>query len=78
MIFQVAFIAAHLMTCDLLIKNDRVVDGSGTPAFNAEVGGCNGKIAEIGKLRGSAKRNLDAQGQVVAPGFIDSYTHFDA
>ena len=63
---------------DLLIKNGRVIDGTGSPAFNADVGIRNGKIAEIGKLRGSAKRTIDAKGQVVAPGFIDSHTHFDA
>ena len=66
------------MTYDILIKNGRVVDGSGSPGFNADVGIRNGKIAEIGKLRGSAKRTIDAKGQVVAPGFIDSHTHFDA
>ena len=66
------------MSYDLLIKNGRVVDGTGAPAFMADVGIRNGKIAEIGKLRGNAKRTIDAQGMVVAPGFIDSHCHFDA
>jgi N-acyl-D-aspartate/D-glutamate deacylase len=66
------------MTYDLLIKNGRVVDGSGTPAFHADVGIRNGKIADIGKLRGTAKRTIDAKGAVVAPGFIDSHCHYDA
>ena len=66
------------MTYDILIKNGRVVDGTGSPAYNADVGIRNGKIAEIGKLRGDAKRTIDAKGHVVAPGFIDSHSHFDA
>jgi len=66
------------MTYDLLIKNGRVVDGSGAPAFHADVGIRNGKIVDMGKLRGTAKRTIDAQGAVVAPGFIDSHCHYDA
>jgi len=66
------------MTYDLLIRNGRVVDGSGAPAFHADVGIRNGRIADIGKLRGTAKRTIDARGAVVAPGFIDSHCHYDA
>src|SRR4051812_7441770 len=66
------------MPYDLLIKNGRVVDGSGSPAFKADIGIRNGKIVEIGKLGGDAKRTIDANNLVVAPGFIDSHTHFDA
>src|SRR5689334_7743711 len=66
------------MAYDLLIKNGRVVDGSGMPAFRGDVGVRNGKITEIGKLRDSASRAIDADGLVVAPGFIDTHCHFDA
>ena len=66
------------MTYDLLIKNGRVIDGSGAPAFHADVGIRNGKIADVGKLRGAATRTIDAEGRVVSPGFIDSHCHFDA
>ncbi len=70
------------MTYDILIKNGRVIDGSGSPAFHADIGIRNGKIAAIGKLsgqlKGDAKRTIDAKGQVVSPGFIDTHTHYDA
>src|SRR6202007_960060 len=66
------------MAYDLLIKNGRIVDGSGMPAFRGDIGIKNGKIAEIGKLSGPAKRTIDAAGQVVAPGFVDNHCHYDA
>ncbi|MGZ8434098.1 MAG: N-acyl-D-amino-acid deacylase family protein [Candidatus Binatia bacterium] len=65
------------MDYDLLIRNGRVVDGSGLPSYVADVGIKDGKIAEIGRLRGTAARTIDADGFVVAPGFIDHHTHMD-
>src|SRR5688572_4876281 len=65
------------MAYDLLIRNGRVIDGSGTPAFRADVAVRKGKIAEVGKLRGSATRTIDADGLVVAPGFLDTHCHYD-
>src|SRR5437773_2256774 len=66
------------MAYDLLIKNGRVVDGSGEPAFDADVAVQDGKIVGVGKSNGAAaKRTIDATGRVVAPGFIDHHTHFD-
>src|SRR5258707_1081124 len=57
---------------DLIIRNGRVIDGSGRPGFNADVAIKDDRIARIGNLRGArAKRVIDARGQVVAPGFID-------
>jgi len=66
------------MTYDLLIRNGRIVDGSGMPPFRGDVAVKDGKIVEIGKLAGSATRIVDAQGNVVAPGFIDNHCHYDA
>jgi N-acyl-D-aspartate/D-glutamate deacylase len=66
------------MAYDLLIKNGRVIDGSGMPAFRGDVGVRDGKIAELGKLSGPAKRTIDAEGRAVAPGFVDNHCHFDA
>jgi len=66
------------MTYDLLIKNGRIVDGSGMPSFMGDVAVKDGKIAEIGKLSGAAGQTVDAGGQVVAPGFIDNHCHYDA
>jgi N-acyl-D-amino-acid deacylase len=65
------------MTYDLLIRNGRVVDGSGEPAFQADVAVHQGKIVGVGKSLGTANRTIDADGRVVAPGFIDHHTHFD-
>jgi len=66
------------MQYDLLIKNGTVIDGSGLPRFRADVGIVHGQIATIGKIRDRAKEVLDAEGYVVAPGFIDAHTHMDA
>ena len=66
------------MAYDLLIRNGRVIDGSGMPGYRGDVSIKDGKIAEIGKLSGPAERVVDADGRVVAPGFIDNHTHFDA
>jgi len=61
---------------DLLIRNGRIVDGSGNPWYTADVAIQGGRIVAIGRLDTSRSlRVLDAQGMVVAPGFIDVHTH---
>ncbi|MCU1266330.1 MAG: D-alanyl-D-alanine carboxypeptidase/D-alanyl-D-alanine-endopeptidase [Acidobacteria bacterium] len=57
---------------DIIIRNGRVIDGSGSPGFSADVAIKNDRIAKIGQLKNaSAPRVIDARGLVVAPGFID-------
>jgi N-acyl-D-amino-acid deacylase len=66
------------MTYDLVIKNGTVIDGSGLPRYRADVGVRGGRVATIGRIRDGAHEVIDAEGQVVAPGFIDGHTHMDA
>ncbi len=66
------------MAYDLLIKNAKICDGSGAPAYDGAVAVSGGKIAAIGKVTGAARREINADGLVLAPGFIDIHTHYDA
>jgi N-acyl-D-aspartate/D-glutamate deacylase len=63
---------------DLIIKNGTIIDGSGLPAYKADLGIQGDRIAAIGQLDGPATTTVDAAGRAVAPGFIDPHTHFDA
>ncbi|MGQ0652967.1 MAG: N-acyl-D-amino-acid deacylase family protein [Betaproteobacteria bacterium] len=63
---------------DLVIRNGMLVDGTGAAARRADVAISAGRIAAVGKVDGAAKRTVDADGLVVAPGFIDPHTHYDA
>ena len=63
---------------DLLIRGGTVVDGTGAPRRQADVAIDGGRISAIGAVRGTAKQTIDASGCVVAPGFVDIHTHYDA
>ena len=64
---------------DTIVKGGTIVDGTKVPRYVGDIGIKDGKIAEIGKLNASdAKKVIDANGLIVAPGFIDLHTHYDA
>ena len=66
------------MQYDLVVKNGWVIDGSGGPRYRADIGVTAGKIAALGRINANAARTIDADGQVVTPGFVDGHTHMDA
>ena len=56
---------------DLIVRNGRIIDGTGSPWYRADIGVRNGRIVAIGSLAAAARQTVDAAGMVVAPGFID-------
>jgi N-acyl-D-amino-acid deacylase len=65
------------MAFDLLIRGGTLVDGTGAPARTADVAVQDGRIVEVGRITGAAKRTLEADGLTVTPGFVDIHTHYD-
>ena len=66
------------MNYDVVIRNGTVIDGTGMAPYPADVGIAGGRIATIGRIRGRGATEIDAEGHVVTPGFIDGHTHLDA
>ena len=62
---------------DLLIRNGRIVDGTGNPWYRADIGVKNGTVTDIGRLEDKAEQVIDADGLYVSPGFIDVHCHSD-
>ncbi len=63
---------------DIVVRNGRIVDGSGLAAFHGDVAIAGGRLVRVGGTATPGRREIDARGRVVAPGFIDPHTHFDA
>ena len=63
---------------DLIIKNANIIDGTGLPSFTGDIAVEDGIIVNRGNDLGEAKSIIDAKGLTLAPGFIDSHTHYDA
>ena len=63
---------------DLVIRGGKVVDGTGEDAREGDVAVTDGRITQVGKVSGAARRTIDADGRLVTPGFVDIHTHYDA
>jgi N-acyl-D-amino-acid deacylase len=68
----------HTMDFDLKITGGTIIDGTGRPGYAGDVAIKDGKIAALGDVKGRAAETIDAKGRVVAPGFVDIHTHYDA
>jgi len=62
---------------DLIIRNAHIVDGTGAPAFNGDLAITNGRIAALGAVNGTARREIDAEGKLLTPGWVDVHSHMD-
>ncbi|MXX32425.1 MAG: amidohydrolase family protein, partial [Chloroflexi bacterium] len=62
---------------DLVIRNGLVVDGTGAPARKADVAISDGVVAAVGEINDIGREEIDADGLLVTPGFVDIHTHFD-
>src|SRR4029079_4913733 len=66
------------MALDYLIRGATIVDGTGAPGYTGDVAVADGRIAGVGKVDEGASKILNGEGLVVAPGFVDPHTHYDA
>ncbi len=66
------------MNYDLKITNGTIIDGTGSAGYRGDLGVSDGHVVALGQAPGDAAQTIDAQGRVVAPGFVDIHTHYDA
>jgi N-acyl-D-aspartate/D-glutamate deacylase len=62
---------------DIVIRGGRIIDGTGKAAFSGDIAINGGRIAAVGGKQGPARRNIDADGLLVTPGWVDVHTHYD-
>ena len=62
---------------DLVIRNGKIIDGSGSKPFFGDIAIDNGIITSVGKINSSGNKELDAKGNLVTPGWVDIHTHYD-
>ena len=62
---------------DLVIRNGKILDGSGKKPFFGDIAIDGGKITSVGKIKNSGKEEFDAKGNLVTPGWVDIHTHYD-
>jgi N-acyl-D-amino-acid deacylase len=62
---------------DTVIKGGTIVDGTGAPRTTGDVAIKDGKVSQVGGKAGPAKREIDAEGLMVTPGWVDVHTHYD-
>src|SRR5260221_6380066 len=65
------------MSFDLVIRSGTVIDGTGSPARTADVAIADGQVVDVGSVAGKGDREIDADGALVTPGFVDIHTHYD-
>ena len=70
-------LAAEPQQYDLIIRHGKVVEGTGNPWFYGDIAIKGERIVSVGIVNGAAKREIDASGLIVAPGFIDNHSHSD-
>ena len=62
---------------DLVIRGATVVDGTGRPRFTADVAMKGDRVTDVGRVTGPARREIDADGLLLTPGWVDIHTHYD-
>ena len=62
---------------DLVIRNGKIVDGSGQPSFMGDIAIQNDRIVKIGLVEEPGNKEIDAEGNLVTPGWVDIHTHYD-